>query len=236
MIYQIDNLFFSHRNKQILKGVTINIPKSSIYALLGENGAGKSTLIKIMLGILSPSSGKIYFDQSNFNEFTRVNHLRRIGSLIEGASLYGYLTAIENLELARKIYGTEKSYTEEILRVVGLIESKNTKVKNFSMGMKQRLGIALAMIGRPEVIVLDEPTNGLDPTGIQDLRVLILKLNKEFGTTFFISSHQLSEIERIASHISIMHEGKIVFDSQVAEIEQGTLDKIYFQKVSGNEI
>jgi len=232
MIFHLDNVFFNYKNKKILNGITINVPKSSIYALLGENGAGKSTLIKIMLGVLSPHEGKIYFDKSNFNEFTRVDHLRRIGSLIENASLYSYLTAYENLELARKIYGTEKGYSEEVLKIVGLTESKNQKVKTFSMGMKQRLGIALSMIGKPEVIVLDEPTNGLDPTGIQELRNLILKLNKDYGTTFFISSHQLPEIERIATHVAIIHRGQVIFDSPTKGMEQGMLDKIYFEKVS----
>jgi len=232
MIFHLDNVFFNYKNKKILNGITIKVPKSSIYALLGENGAGKSTLIKIMLGVLSPHEGKIYFDKSNFNEFTRVDHLRRIGSLIENASLYSYLTAYENLELARKIYGTEKGYSEEVLKIVGLTESKNQKVKTFSMGMKQRLGIALSMIGKPEVIVLDEPTNGLDPTGIQELRNLILKLNKDYGTTFFISSHQLPEIERIATHVAIIHRGQVIFDSPTKGMEQGMLDKIYFEKVS----
>jgi ABC-type multidrug transport system ATPase subunit len=233
MILQIDKISFNYKKRQILKEICLNVPKASIYALLGENGAGKSTLIKILLGVLVPDSGSIYYQKSIFNEFTRINHLRRIGSLIENASLYDYLTAYENLELARKIYGIEKGYSEEVLNIVGLKEMRNQKVKTFSMGMKQRLGIGLSMIGKPELIILDEPSNGLDPSGIVDLRNLIIKLNNDLGTSFFISSHQLSEIEKIATNVAILHNGQIKLDVSISNLEKGTLDEIYLKIVKG---
>lgn len=226
---EIDNVAYSFKKKQVLKEISFEIPKKSIFGLLGQNGAGKSTLIRIILGILVPDSGTIRIDGGSFNEFNRIEKLRKMGSLIEHASLYDFLTPLENLELARRIYGTARGYSEELLSFVGLNQTANQKVGTLSLGMRQRLGIALAMIGNPELVILDEPTNGLDPDGLIDIRNLILNLNQERGTTFLISSHQLSELEKIATHVGIIHNGLSVHQAKIDHVPAGYLSNMYFE-------
>jgi ABC-2 type transport system ATP-binding protein len=230
---QIDHISYAYKKTEVLKNVTFDIPKKSIFGLLGKNGAGKSTLIKIILGIIIPDSGTVKINQQLINQFNRLLLSQKIGSLIENASLYDFLSPIENLELARRIYGTEKEYLKKLLSVVGLENVSQDKVSTFSLGMRQRLGIALAMIGKPEIVILDEPTNGLDPNGLNEFRELILKLNKENDTTFLISSHHLSELEKIATHVGIIHNGTAVHTSELKGTSAGTLDKIYFDLVKG---
>jgi|LakMenEpi03Aug12_release.lakeMendotaPanAssembly.Ray.scaffolds.fasta_scaffold46642_5 ABC-2 type transport system ATP-binding protein len=230
---QIDHISYAYKKTEVLKNVTFDIPKKSIFGLLGKNGAGKSTLIKIILGIIIPDSGTVKINQQLINQFNRLLLSQKIGSLIENASLYDFLSPIENLELARRIYGTEKEYLKKLLSVVGLENVSQDKVSTFSLGMRQRLGIALAMIGKPEIVILDEPTNGLDPNGLNEFRELILKLNKENDTTFLISSHHLSELEKIATHVGIIHNGTSVHTSELKGTSAGTLDKIYFDLVKG---
>lgn len=227
----IEQISYSIKGTNILKNITFKIPKSSIFGLLGSNGAGKSTLIKIILGLADPDSGHIAFDNCVVNEFNRIKLLKRTGSLIEHTSAYDFLSPLENLELARRIYGTEKGHSEELLKIVGLEESIKKKVKTFSLGMKQRLGIALAMIGKPDFVVLDEPTNGLDPTGINELSSLIVALNKRCGTTFLISSHNLTEIEKIATHYTIIDKGVTVHTAKLVEGLHDSLSKTYFDIV-----
>lgn len=228
---QIDGISYAYKKREVLKSVTFNIPKKSIFGLLGKNGAGKSTLIKIILGLITADSGTVKIDRELLNEFNRIRLLHKIGSLIENASLYDFLDPIENLELARRIYGVEKEYVESLLCIVGLESFSRDKVGTFSLGMRQRLGIALAMIGKPKFVILDEPTNGLDPNGLNELRQLILKLNREKDTTFLISSHHLSELEKIATHVSIIHNGTTVHTSELKDASAGNLDKIYFDLV-----
>jgi ABC-2 type transport system ATP-binding protein len=226
---QINGISFSIENKKILENITFDVPECSIFGLLGQNGAGKSTLIKIILGITKAHSGTITIDKYTFNEHTKFDLLKKMGSLIEQASLYDFLSPLENLELARRIYGVDKGYSEELLYFVGLEKHADYKVKTLSLGMKQRLGIALAMIGKPKLVILDEPTNGLDPSGLNEFRNLINKFNIERKTTFLISSHHLSELEKLVTHVSIIHKGISVHTSEVKNYPSGTLNKLYFE-------
>ncbi|TAF65381.1 MAG: ATP-binding cassette domain-containing protein [Cytophagales bacterium] len=216
------------RQKTILKNINISIEKGNIYALLGTNGAGKTTLIKLIFGLLRPQSGKILFEGSSY-VYNKIEVLRKIGSLIEHASLYGHLSAFENIEQARRIYGTEKSETYRLLEIVGLKDVMQQKTKRFSLGMKQRLGIALAMIGKPKLVVLDEPTNGLDPQGITELRNLILHLNQTEGTTFLIASHHLQEMEKIATNVIFIERGQIIHQEKLDKTLPINLEALYNQ-------
>ena len=225
---ELDHICFFFGRTQILKDISFKIPKGSIFGLLGSNGAGKSTLIKIILGVLKPDSGSILFNKSHITEFNLRQMLKKTGSLIEQSSSYDFLTPLENLELARRIYGTEKGYSEELLITVGLASSAKQKVKTFSLGMKQRLGIALAMIGRPDFVILDEPTNGLDPIGILEFGRLISELNIKKGTTFLISSHNLAELQKIVTHFAIINNGTTTYNSSLSEAG-GEVEKKFFE-------
>ncbi|MFK5704824.1 lantibiotic protection ABC transporter ATP-binding subunit [Ligilactobacillus sp. LYQ139] len=198
----------SYRNQQALNNVNIHIPENKIYCLLGPNGAGKTTLMKIITGMTSPTSGDVEF---NHHKWTRKD-LSNIGSLIEEAPIYGNLTARENIQVINRLRGESDSNIEKILSTVGLEDSKKLS-KNFSLGMKERLGIALALVGDPQLLILDEPTNGLDPIGIQELRNLIVKL-KSKGITIIIASHMLSEIEKLADYIGIISDGRLLLEEE----------------------
>ena len=202
-----------------LDDVNLEVPQGSIYGFLGPNGAGKTTTLRLLLGLLRNQQGAIEFFNQHFNEH-RIEILKRIGSLIEQPSLYGHLTAKENLEIYRRIYKVRKSRVEDVLKGVGLDHTGKKKAKQFSLGMKQRLSIAIAILHQPEVLILDEPTNGLDPNGIIEVRELLKKLNRESGITVLVSSHILNEVERMASHVGIIHNGKILFQGTLTELQQ----------------
>jgi ABC-type multidrug transport system ATPase subunit len=207
---------------QTLFDINLNVEKGSIYGFLGPNGSGKTTTLSLLLGLLNNQQGDIEIFGKHLHT-DRVNILKKIGSSIETPSLYGHLTARENLEVYRAVYGATKEKLEEVLKTVGLHDTGKKTVKKFSLGMKQRLSIALALLPDPELLVLDEPANGLDPAGIIELRELIRKLNRERGMTIIVSSHLLGEVEKMVSHIGIIYKGKMLF--------QGTLPELYqFQK------
>ncbi|MGN7402307.1 lantibiotic protection ABC transporter ATP-binding protein [Cytobacillus praedii] len=213
-ILQTKQLTKKFRRSSILNAVSINVRKNTVYGLLGPNGAGKSTMLKLIAGLLKPTSGEVIF---NGNPWTRKD-LAHIGSLIEDAPLYGNLTAIENLEVINTILGLPKERMEEVLEIVGLTHTGNKRVMNFSMGMKQRLGIALAILNHPKLLILDEPTNGLDPIGIQDLRELIASFPQQ-GITVLLSSHLLSEVEQIADDIGIISNGILGYEGKYHSYE-----------------
>lgn len=220
VIIQTEGLNFSFQNgMQTLDNVQLSVPKGSIYGFLGPNGAGKTTTLRLLLGLLRNQQGKIELFGQNFQEH-RIEILRKLGSLIEQPSLYGHLTAQENLEVYRVIYQCDRSRIKEVLKIVGLEQTGKKKAKQFSLGMKQRLSIAIALLHQPELLVLDEPTNGLDPNGIIEIRELIKKLNKESGTTILVSSHILSEVEKMATHVGIIHKGKLLFQGTMNELQQ----------------
>lgn len=205
-----------------VKGLNMNIEKGDIYGFLGENGAGKTTTIRMIMGLIRPTSGEIeLFSEKSSNK--NRNFLQRIGSMIEYPGFYPNLTAKENLEIHRRMIGVqEKDSIEDSLKIVGIADVKDKQVKNFSLGMKQRLGIARALLHHPEFLILDEPTNGLDPIGIKEIRELIIDLCHKQGITFLISSHILSEIQQMATKIGIIHKGVLVEEISYEELQKGT--------------
>ncbi|MDQ8052279.1 MAG: ATP-binding cassette domain-containing protein [Pedobacter sp.] len=202
-----------------LTDVNISVKKGEIYGFLGPNGAGKTTTLRLLLGLTKLQTGKIEIFGKDFGQ-NRIEILRKVGSLIENPSLYGHLTARDNLAVYREVYGATKARTAEVLKIVGLQDTGNKKVRQFSLGMKQRLSVALALLPNPELLILDEPANGLDPTGIIELRELVKKLNKEEGMTILMSSHQLAEIEKMVSHVGIISKGQIIFQGSLPELGQ----------------
>jgi ABC-2 type transport system ATP-binding protein len=204
---------------QTLFDINLRVERGSIYGFLGPNGSGKTTTLSLLLGLLNNQKGNIeIFGQPLHSNREAI--LRKTGSLIETPSLYGHLTARENLEVYRNTYGATKARVDEVLEIVGLTNSGKKVVKKFSLGMKQRLAIALALLPNPELLILDEPTNGLDPAGIIELRALVKELNKEHGMTILISSHLLTEVEKMVSHVGIIYKGKMLFQGPLHELQQ----------------
>ncbi|MBA4055443.1 MAG: multidrug ABC transporter ATP-binding protein [Marivirga sp.] len=219
-IIRTNGLEFSFsKREQILHGLDLNVPHGSIYGFLGPNGAGKTTTLKLLLGLLKTKNHSITIFGEDLAK-NRLSLLKRIGSLIEQPSLYGHLTGIENLEVFRLAYPCKKERISEVLKIVGLSHAENKKAKTYSLGMKQRLAIAIALLHDPELLILDEPTNGLDPTGIIETRDLIIRLNKQFNKTILLSSHLLSEMEKMATHVGIIHYGKLMFQGTLAELQR----------------
>ncbi|WP_449620073.1 ABC transporter ATP-binding protein [Robertmurraya sp. Marseille-Q9965] len=206
------------KNQTALNKVNLSIRKGSIYGFIGQNGAGKSTLIRIISGLASPTTGTV--ELFGCSDGQALNEARkRIGTMIEGPALYPHMTAVENLEAHRLLKGIPgKECIEKTLELVGLQDTGKKKARNFSLGMKQRLGIAIALLGDPEFLILDEPINGLDPMGVVEVRELLKRLNQEYGITILISSHILSELHLLATHYGIIHKGQL--------LEQLTLDEL----------
>lgn len=209
--------FHYTKNVQTLFDVNIEIKQGDIYGFLGPNGSGKTTTLSLLLGLLTPTGGHIEIFGQEL-EKNRINILKRIGSLIENPSLYGHLTAKENLRVYAPVYGASENRINEVLEIAGIKDTGTKTVKKFSLGMKQRLSIALALLPSPELLVLDEPSNGLDPAGIIELRELIKKLNKEHGMTIVISSHILAEVEKMVTHLGIISKGKILFQGRLQDL------------------
>lgn len=201
-----------------VNGLNLSVPEGSIYGFLGPNGAGKSTTLKMALGLVHPTSGTVKLFGKEMNAANRRDILRRTGSLIEAPSYYGHLTGKENLEVIRQMKGAPEKDVDEVLRIVRLDGQKDKRAAHYSLGMKQRLGLAGALLGYPKLLILDEPTNGLDPAGIQEMRKLILELPERFGMTVVVSSHLLSEIDQIAGHVGIIREGELVFQDSMAAL------------------
>ena len=211
------NYSFS-KDQKTLHDVNLQVLEGSIYGFLGPNGAGKTTTLRLLLGLLTKQEGTIRIFGKDIATH-RIEILKNVGSLIEQPSLYGHLTAKENLEVYRKIYGAGKDRISTVLKLVDLENTGKKKAKQFSLGMKQRLSIAIALLHAPRLLILDEPTNGLDPNGIIETRELIKKLNKDHGVTIIVSSHILAEIERMASHVGIIHKGKLLFQGTLPELQ-----------------
>ena len=224
-LIKTSNLQYHYTKKvQTLFDVNLDVKKGDIYGFLGPNGSGKTTTLSLLLGLLEPTGGQIEIFGQDLQK-NRINILKKIGSLIENPSLYGHLTAKENLRVYAPVYGCSEKRINEVLNIAGLEDTGSKTVRKFSLGMKQRLSIALALLPSPELLILDEPSNGLDPAGIIELRELIKKLNKEEGMTIMISSHILAEVEKMISHLSIISKGRIIF--------QGTLPELISQHGGG---
>lgn len=218
---------FGRNQTMALDRVSIQVPRGSVYGLLGPNGAGKSTLLKIIAGMMKPTSGEVRFDG---HPWIRAD-LKTVGSLIETPPIYENLTAKENLLVRTTALGISKERISEVLNIVGLSDTGKKKAGQFSLGMKQRLGIAAALLGNPEFLILDEPTNGLDPFGIQELREMIREFPKQ-GITVLISSHILSEVEQMADTIGILSDGILGF--QGAMPEAGQLEPLFMKVIERN--
>ena len=191
--------------------LSLSVPEGSVYGFLGPNGAGKSTTLKLLLGLVRPTAGGIRILGKNLDGANRLAVLRQVGSLIESPSYYGHLTGEENLRIVQTLRGVPERNIREVLQIVRLDDQRGKKVAHYSLGMKQRLGLAAALLGYPRLLILDEPTNGLDPAGIQEMRELICDLPGRFGMTVVVSSHLLSEIDQMADHVAIIREGELVF-------------------------
>lgn len=217
-ILETHDLVHSFSNGEVvLDQISLRVEAGSIYGFLGPNGAGKTTTLRLILGLLKKQQGSITVFGEDF-EKNRVRALRKIGSMIESPSIYAHLTAGENLKLLQKIYQCPAARIGEVLDLVGLASTGKKKAGEFSLGMKQRLSIAVALLNSPSLLILDEPTNGLDPNGIIEIRELLRRLNEDDGITIVISSHLLSEIDKLVSHIGIINKGRMMF--------QGTLDAL----------
>ena len=210
-IIETQNLTKSYGGFAAVSGINLHISKGTVYGFLGPNGAGKSTTMKMLLGLIKPTSGSFVIDGRKYPG-NRVEILKEVGSLIEAPAFYGNLTGEENLEIVRRILELPKSSVSESLELVGLTQYRKRLAKKYSLGMKQRLGLASALIGRPPILILDEPTNGLDPVGIHEIRKLIRSLPQQFACTVFVSSHLLSEIELMADNIGILNHGRLLFE------------------------
>ena len=202
---------------QTLFDINLQVQKGAIYGFLGPNGSGKTTTLSLLLGLLNNQKGDIEIFGQHLHS-NRIDILKKIGSLVETPSLYGHLTAKENLEVYREVYGASKARIDKVLDIVGLEDTGKMTAKKFSLGMKQRLAIALALLPNPELLILDEPANGLDPAGIIELRELIKKLNKAHGMTILISSHLLGEVEKMVSHVGIILKGRMLFQGPLSEL------------------
>lgn len=218
-IIETKNLTKTYGDFTAVSEVCLHIPKGQVYGFLGPNGAGKSTTMKMLLGLTKPTSGGFTMDGKQFPE-DRTEILKETGSLIEAPAFYGNLTGEENLEILRRILGLPKSSVSEALEIVGLTQFRKRLAKNYSLGMKQRLGLAGAIIGKPPILILDEPTNGLDPVGIHEIRTLIHSLPERMGCTVLVSSHLLAEIERMADTIGILNHGHLLFEGSLEQLKR----------------
>lgn len=221
-IITTEQLTKKYKSFVAVNDVTLHIRKGSIYGFLGPNGAGKSTTMKMLLGLTAPTNGSFTIDGKHFPT-DRIAILKEVGSFIESPSFYANLTGKENLDIIRRILGLPQSTVDDALELVGLSEFGNRLEKKYSLGMKQRLGLAGALLGRPPILILDEPTNGLDPSGIHEIRNLIKSLPDLYDCTVLISSHMLSEIELIADDIGILNHGRLLFEGSLDDLRQHAL-------------
>ena len=220
MAYCLETVGLTHtfsRQDKVLNNINLQVNEGSIYGFLGPNGAGKTTTLRLILGLLTKQQGRISIFGRSFEQH-RVSVLKKIGSLIESPSLYGHLTAVENLRVLQKIYQCPEERITAVLKDVGLPGTGNKRTSRFSLGMKQRLSIAVALLNNPSLLILDEPTNGLDPNGIIEIRELLKKLNQEQGITIIISSHLLPEIEKLVTHAGIINKGSMMFQGTLPEL------------------
>ena len=210
-IIETHDLCKQYGNALRVAHLDLDVPEGSVYGFLGPNGAGKSTTLKMILGLVRPTAGSIRVLGKSMDSKNRLAVLRQVGSLIESPSYYGHLTGEENLRIVQTLRGVPEKNIREVLQIVRLDGQRGKKVAHYSLGMKQRLGLASALLGYPKLLILDEPTNGLDPAGIQEMRELICELPERFGMTVVVSSHLLSEIDQMADHVAIIRDGELVF-------------------------
>ncbi|MFO1441850.1 ABC transporter ATP-binding protein [Bacillus sp. Bva_UNVM-123] len=212
--------------------VSLQVPDGCVYGFLGPNGAGKTTTIKMILGLASRTSGDIKVFGKPFSK-ERINILKEVGSLVESPSYYGHLSGYNNLKIFAKLYDVPESNIHEVLKLVRLQEASKKAVRKYSLGMKQRLAIAIAILHKPKLLILDEPTNGLDPSGIQGMRKLIREMPEKYGMTVLVSSHLLHEIEQIADYVGIINEGQLIYQGSLKNLQETkpeqSLERIFIE-------
>lgn len=221
-VYAIETAGLTHHFSsadRVLDDISLRVPVGSIYGFLGPNGAGKTTTLRLVLGLLRQQHGSIEIFGMSLRR-NRMDILRRVGSSIESPSIYAHLTARENLNLWQIVFRCPATRIDEVLQLVGLAHTGSKRAGQFSLGMKQRLSIAVALLHDPSLLILDEPTNGLDPHGILEMRDLLIALNRDHGTTILVSSHLLSEIERLVTHVGIIRRGTMLFQGPFAELSE----------------
>jgi ABC-2 type transport system ATP-binding protein len=218
MVIRTEGLSFNFGNQQVVKSLALQVPEGSIYGFLGPNGAGKTTTIKLLLNLLKTQHGSIHIFEQELTK-NRISILSQIGALIEQPAIYQHLTGKENLLNRALLLQVPVKRVDEMLNLVQLTQAANKKAGQYSLGMKQRLGIALALLTDPKLLILDEPTNGLDPNGIIEVRELLLKLVGQHQKTVFISSHLLAEVERMATHVGIIDRGELLFQGSIKDLE-----------------
>ena len=232
----IQNLDFSYqKGEKIIHDLSFEVPRNSLFGFLGANGSGKTTVIRLMLKLCKPSAGEVFIQNKKISSTTKGLY-KNIGTLIEEPTFYGHLSAYDNLKLLANFYDVDKNRMEEVLDLVGLLGAKDKKTNKYSLGMKQRLGIAISILHDPEILILDEPLNGLDPKGIAEIRNLFLKFHQEDKKTIFISSHLLNEIENTCNHVCIIEKGKKLFTGKIEQLKsQLTKGETYTIKCKGAE-
>lgn len=234
-IITTNNLSKKYKNVYRVKDVDLRVPENSIYGFLGPNGAGKSTTLKMILGLVRATSGNITVFNKEADARNRLEILKNVGSLIESPSYYGHLTGKENLKIVQTLKNIPERNIDKVLDIVRLSRDKDKKVKEYSLGMKQRLGLAAALLSFPKLLILDEPTNGLDPAGIQEMRNLICSLPKDYGMTVVISSHLLSEIDMMSTHVGIINEGELIFQNNLTKLHEKSAHKIAYKTIDNKK-
>lgn len=219
-IIETKQLCKTYGSRRVVDDLNLHLPEGCVYGFLGPNGAGKSTTMKMLLGLIHPTGGTIRLFGQNLTEANRIDLLRQTGSIIESPAGYLHLTAEENLKIVADLKGVSHQDIDRVLDIVHLTQDKKRKVGQYSLGMKQRLGIAMALLGSPKLLILDEPTNGLDPAGIQEMRQLIAKMPETTGATVLISSHLLGEMEQMVTQVGIIDHGKMLFEGELTELQK----------------
>ena len=236
-ILEIKNLSKKSGSSYRVKNLSMSIPKSCVYGFLGPNGAGKTTTLKMILGLIKKDAGEIKMFGEDVSAKNLLALLHKTGSLIENPGGYPHLSGLENMQIIAKLKGVNETEIEKALKTVRLYEQKDKKLGAYSLGMKQRLGIAMALLGDPKLLILDEPSNGLDPAGIMEIRNLITSLPKERGMTVLISSHLLNEIEQMADYVGIIHKGQMLYQGKLSELESTgkNLEQIFLELTGERE-
>ena len=221
-----ESLTKKYKEKVVVNQLDLRVPGGSIYGFLGPNGAGKSTTLKMLLGLVKPTAGNITILGKEVSSKNRLTILSSTGSLIESPAYYGHLSGKENLQIICTLKNLPETEIPRVLQIVRMKDQQNKKVSQYSLGMKQRLGLAAALLGNPKILLLDEPTNGLDPAGIQEMRELISSLPKAFGITVLISSHLLAEIDQMATHVGIIDQGELVFQDSLPVLHEHSRSRL----------
>lgn len=224
-----ENLTKQYGSKTVVSQLGLSVPSGSIYGFLGPNGAGKSTTIKLLLGLVKPTSGHMELLGREVTEKNRLAVLSQTGSLIEAPAYYGHLSGQENLQIICTLKNVPESEIDRVLKIVRMEGQRHKKARHYSLGMKQRLGLAAALMGNPRLLLLDEPTNGLDPAGIQEMRELICSLPAQYGITVLVSSHLLSEIDQMATHVGIIHKGELIFQDSLSCLHEHSKSRLFLR-------